>query len=143
MQNGFEGARGRFVPRVSLKSSHSSFYRSHNFTPLKMCPVPLPCAQDSISTHARGHAAPQLPRKFTASANVYLRFPRSHKRLARGIRRWTRLIEHERNIRKTRYFPSVGICDRAHPRLRRQQLQSISRRTFPNPNSRAFSSSSY
>lgn len=113
------------LPVSPRESSHSSLYTALTaLPPLKMCLVPLPCAQDSISTHASGHAAPQLPSKFTASANVYLRFPRWHKRLARGMRRRTRLIEHERNIRRTRYFP---LYLRTHPRRQRDSLDE-----FPN-----------
>lgn len=97
---------GNLLPMSPRESSHSSFYTTLTaLLPLKMCLVLLPCAQDSISTHASDHAAPQLPRKFTASANMYLRFPRWHKHLARGMRRRTRLIEHEHNIRRARYFP--------------------------------------
>lgn len=131
IQNRFERARERKRERdsdVSMRHirqihSHSSFYEFALTVLLrwKCAPFHYPVLQDSISTHASGRAAPQLLRKFTASANVYLRFLRSHKRLARGIRRWTRLIEHERNIRKTRDFPFVGIYCWTHPRLRRQR----------------------
>lgn len=118
---------------------HSSFYRRMFLQHYCVENVPrLITLRPGFHQHPRAsYAAPQLPRKFTASANVYLRFPRSHKCLARGIRRWTRLIEHERNIRKARYFPSVGIYGRTHPRLRRQQNSNEFRDGQIIPNLRA------